>query len=53
MKRNTNLSSRLVYDGFAYKTRPHTYHDYETPEQKNSAYWADVYTSGVRNSYLL
>ena len=36
-----------------YQTRPCTYHDLVTPEQKKSSHWADVYTSGVRVSYLL
>ena len=40
-------------DWSAYKTRPCTYHDLLTPEQKKSSHWADVYTSGVRVSYLL
>lgn len=35
------------------QTRPCTYHDLLTPEQKKSSHWADVYTSGVRVSYLL
>ena len=36
-----------------YQTRPCTYHDLVPPEQKKSSHWADVYTSGVRISYLL
>ena len=36
-----------------YQTRICTYHDLVTPEQKKSSHWADVYTSGVRASYLL
>ena len=40
-------------DWSAYKTRPCTYHDLLNPEQKKSSHWADVYTSGVRVSYLL
>ena len=36
-----------------YQTRPCTYHDLVTPEQKKSSHWADVYASGVRVSYLL
>ena len=36
-----------------YQTRPCTYHDLVTPEQKKSSHWADVYSSGVRVSYLL
>ena len=36
-----------------YQTRPCTYHDLLTPEQKKSSHWADVYASGVRTSYLL
>lgn len=36
-----------------YKTRPCTYHDLLTPEQKKSSHWTDVYTSGVRVSYRL
>ena len=36
-----------------YETRPCTYHDLLTPEQKKSSHWVDVYTSGVRVSYLL
>ena len=40
-------------DWSAYKTRPCTYHDLLTPEQKKSSHWADVYSSGVRVSYLL
>ncbi|MBC8283145.1 MAG: class I SAM-dependent methyltransferase [Nitrospinae bacterium] len=40
-------------DWSGYTTRPCTYHDLLTPEQKKSSHWADVYTSGVRTSYLL
>jgi ubiquinone/menaquinone biosynthesis C-methylase UbiE len=40
-------------DWSTYKTRPCTYHDLVTPEQKKSSHWADVYTSGIRASYLL
>ena len=40
-------------DWSTYKTRPCTYHDLLTPKQKNSSHWADVYTSGIRVSYLL
>ena len=40
-------------DWSTYKTRPCTYHDLLNPEQKKSSHWADVYTSGVRVSYLL
>ncbi len=36
-----------------YKTRPCTYRDLATPEQKKTSHWADVYTSGVRTSYIL
>ncbi len=36
-----------------YQTRPCTYHDLLTPDQKKASHWADVYTSGVRVSYLL
>jgi ubiquinone/menaquinone biosynthesis C-methylase UbiE len=36
-----------------YKTRPCTYQDLLTPEQKKSSHWADAYTSRVRVSYLL
>ena len=36
-----------------YKTRLCTYHDLVTPEQKKTSHWADVYTSGIRVSYLL
>ncbi|MBT6345139.1 MAG: methyltransferase domain-containing protein [Nitrospina sp.] len=36
-----------------FKTRPCTYHDLLTPEQKKSSHWADAYSSGVRVSYLL
>ena len=36
-----------------YKTRPCTYRDLVTPEQKKASHWADVYTSGVRASFLL
>jgi len=36
-----------------YETRPCTYHDLLTPEQKKSSHWVDVYTSDVRVSYLL
>ena len=36
-----------------YQTRPCTYHDLLTPEQKKASHWADAYTSGVRVSYLL
>ena len=40
-------------DWSEYQTRPCTYHDLLTPEQKISSHWADVYTSDVRVSYLL
>ena len=40
-------------DWSTYKTRPCTYHDLLTPEQKKSSHWADAYTSGIRVSYLL
>ena len=40
-------------DWSTYKTRPCTYQDLLTPEQKKSSHWADVYTSGIRVSYLL
>ena len=40
-------------DWSTYKTRPCTYHDLLTPEQKKTSHWADVYTSGIRVSYLL
>jgi SAM-dependent methyltransferase len=40
-------------DWSTYGTRPCTYHDLLTPEQKKSSHWADVYTSGVRVSYSL
>jgi hypothetical protein len=40
-------------DWSSYKTRPCTYHDLLTSEQKKSSHWADVYTSGIRVSYLL
>ncbi len=36
-----------------YQTRTCTYHDLLTPDQKKASHWADVYTSGVRASYLL
>jgi SAM-dependent methyltransferase len=40
-------------DWSEYHTRPCTYHDLLTPDQKKSSHWADVYTSGVRVSYLI
>ena len=40
-------------DWSSYKIRPCTYHDLLTPDQKKSSHWADVYTSGVRVSYVL
>ena len=40
-------------DWSEYQTRPCTYHDLLTPDQKKSSHWADVYASGVRISYLL
>ena len=40
-------------DWSTYRTRPCTYHDLLTPEQKKTSHWADVYTSGIRVSYLL
>jgi len=40
-------------DWSTYKTRPCTYHDLLNPEQKKASHWADVYTSGIRVSYLL
>ena len=40
-------------DWSTYGTRPCTYHDLLTPDQKKSSHWADVYTSGIRVSYLL
>ena len=35
------------------QTRACTYHDLLTPDQKKASHWADVYTSGIRVSYLL
>jgi ubiquinone/menaquinone biosynthesis C-methylase UbiE len=49
-------SLRMRYneiDWNEYKTRPCTYQDLLTPEQKKSSHWADAYTSRVRVSYLL
>ena len=40
-------------DWSTYETRPCTYHDLLTPDQKKSSHWADVYTSNVRVSYVL
>ena len=40
-------------DWSEYQTRLCTYHDLVTPEQKKTSHWADVYTSGIRVSYLL
>ncbi len=40
-------------DWSEYQTRACTYHDLLTPEQKKASPWADVYTSGIRVSYLL
>ncbi len=40
-------------DWSEYQARPCTYHDLLTPEQKKSSHWADIYSSGVRVSYLL
>jgi SAM-dependent methyltransferase len=40
-------------DWSEYQTRPCTYQDLLTPDQKKSSHWADVYASGVRVSYLL
>ena len=40
-------------DWSTYATRACTYHDLLTPDQKKSSHWADVYTSGIRVSYLL
>jgi ubiquinone/menaquinone biosynthesis C-methylase UbiE len=49
-----SLNAQLTkLDWSTYKTRPCTYHDLLTPEQKKSSHWADVYTSGIRVSYLL
>ena len=40
-------------DWSSYSTRPCTYQDLLTPDQKKSSHWADVYKSGLRVSYLL
>jgi ubiquinone/menaquinone biosynthesis C-methylase UbiE len=40
-------------DWSAYSTRPCTFHDLFTPQQKQDSHWADVYSSGVRVSYRL
>ena len=40
-------------DWSSYSTRPCTYRDLLTPDQKKSSHWADVYKSGIRVSYLL
>lgn len=40
-------------DWSSYSTRPCSYHDLLTPDQKKASHWADVYTSGIRVSYLL
>ncbi|MBT5468997.1 MAG: class I SAM-dependent methyltransferase [Nitrospina sp.] len=40
-------------DWSAHSTRPCTYHDLLTPDQKKASHWADVYTSDIRVSYLL
>ena len=34
-------------------TRPCTFRDLLTPEQKQSSHWADIYSSGIRISYSL
>lgn len=39
-------------DWSKYQTRFCTYHDLLSPKQKNNSHWADVYTSGVRVTYL-
>ena len=40
-------------DWSSYSTRPCTYQDLLTADQKKSSHWADVYKSGIRVSYLL
>ncbi|MEK9628658.1 MAG: methyltransferase domain-containing protein [Nitrospinota bacterium] len=40
-------------DWSSYSTRTCSYHDLLTPEQKKSSHWSDVYSSGIRVSYLL
>jgi hypothetical protein len=40
-------------DWSEYQTRPCTNHDLLTPQQKKASHWADIYTSGIRVSYLL
>ena len=40
-------------DWSEHQTRACTYHDLLTPEQKKASHWADIYTSGIRVSYLL
>lgn len=40
-------------DWSAHSTRPCSYHDLITPQQKKDSHWADVYSSGIRVSYRL
>jgi SAM-dependent methyltransferase len=37
----------------SYITRPCSFHDLLTPEQKIASHWTDIYSSGVRVSYKL
>ncbi len=49
-------SSGMSYtriDWQEYQTRTCSYHDLLTSDQKKASHWADVYTSGMRVSYLL
>jgi SAM-dependent methyltransferase len=50
--RSLNMKCTQI-DWSEYQTRACTYHDLLTPDQKKSSHWADVYSSGVRASYLL
>ena len=49
-----SLHTNFQYlDWSSYATRECSWKDLNTPDQKNSSHWADVYTSGVRVSYRL
>jgi len=47
-----NMRFQLI-DWSTYATRECSWKDLETPDQKKSSHWADVYSSGVRISYRL
>ena len=50
--KSLNMDFKIL-DWSTYATRECSWRDLETPDQKKSSHWADVYASGVRVSYKL